>query len=934
MFDRLDPRDLLQQIADAQSTTFVVKDLEHRFALVSEGFAASLGLTSAQMLGRDDLEVGISSRLVLGNDATEFPGFWAIDDQAIASGESQRSTEFGIQYGPGSAHEADTLRTPLRDVDGNVVGLLVQSRDMTDVTDLKAHLQENTANLERHVSHLSALDGVLAALLRQRGNIPLLGKVAEAIVSHSPADHAFVWMLHETGEYLEVVAAVGPRSALLMGRHRAMGEGFAGYAWERAETLYLSNTDLDPATRADWQSGTEICTVPLFDEQGFRGLLMACNASGGGRLEREIALLEHLANLSAVAIANARLAETTADELARTKAVSSLGRMLASVASPADDLDAVCRTLLDALDISRASIYLVDECGLLAPSTIWTSTPDGPVLGDRVPSELVPETIMQWCHDNKRAAETFRDFDDERESSRVHRNRRKLDVGASYCMPIMRGDISLGSLVVGRSRQRRNFNRSEILVIESIVGQLCLALERHELSSALHHEAYHDSLTRLPNRRSFEMEIETTLGDPERRGERGAVLFLDLDGFKLVNDTLGHAVGDSLLRQVGERLARRLDSGDVLARMGGDEFAIIARGLGDAAEAGAIARRLADALAARFDIDGVRLSVDASIGICHYPADGTSADELLRCADIAMYEAKRAGKGRIVAFESELGIASSRRAELELELRDAIGAGQFGLVYQPQVRCSDGRVAGVEALLRWTHPVRGSVSPAEFVPIAEEAGLIDRIGAWVLEEAVRELASWRTAPLDTLRMSVNIGTSQFLLDGFPEQVLATLARHDMDAGRLELEVTEGVLVRDVDTVVRHLKTLRAAGVRIAIDDFGTGYSSLSYLQELPLDVLKIDRAFVSVLQDGRTEQSLARTIQLLASGLGLESVAEGVETPEQLAAIVALGCDLVQGYHFSRPVEPAVLAAVVTSLHDTHDAQQASAPTLSVQRAG
>ena len=183
-------------------------------------------------------------------------------------------------------------------------------------------------------------------------------------------------------------------------------------------------------------------------------------------------------------------------------------------------------------------------------------------------------------------------------------------------------------------------------------------------------------------------------------------------------------------------------------------------------------------------------------------------------------------------------------------------------------------------------------------------------------------------------MSVNIGTSQFLLDGFPEQVLATLARHDMDAGRLELEVTEGVLVRDVDTVVRHLKTLRAAGVRIAIDDFGTGYSSLSYLQELPLDVLKIDRAFVSVLQDGRTEQSLARTIQLLASGLGLESVAEGVETPEQLAAIVALGCDLVQGYHFSRPVEPAVLAAVVTSLHDTHDAQQASAPTLSVQRAG
>ena len=395
------------------------------------------------------------------------------------------------------------------------------------------------------------------------------------------------------------------------------------------------------------------------------------------------------------------------------------------------------------------------------------------------------------------------------------------------------------------------------------------------------------------------------------------MLFLDLDGFKLINDTLGHPVGDALLRHVSDRLGGRVGKRDVLARMGGDEFAVIVRGLKAGESAVGVGQRLGDALASEFDVDGARLKIGTSIGVSHYPDDAATADELLRQADLAMYKAKGQGKGRVLGFDRALGTDAFRRAELELELRDAIERREFALAFQPQVACRDGRVIGVEALVRWHHPTRGPISPGEFIPIAEEAGLINAIGAWVLEEAIRELAGWRGTPLATLRMSVNIAAPQFLLENFPEQVLAALARHAVRPDQLELEVTESVVMRELDAVVARLERLRASGIRVAIDDFGTGYSSLSYLQDLPLDVLKIDRAFVVRMQDETRGRSLVDTIQLLATALGLETVAEGVETDGQRDAIAALGCDLIQGYHYSRPVPAAELADVVAAIHGT-----------------
>ena len=363
--------------------------------------------------------------------------------------------------------------------------------------------------------------------------------------------------------------------------------------------------------------------------------------------------------------------------------------------------------------------------------------------------------------------------------------------------------------------------------------------------------------------------------------------------------------------------------------MGGDEFALIVRDAepradGAEGEALAIARRLIHALLDPFDVHGSRLRIGTSIGVSHFPDDGHGMDELLRNADVAMYRAKAEGKGCVVAYERAHADESRRRAEVELELTDALGRDEFRLFYQPQVSCRDGRVSALEALIRWEHPTRGLLAPDAFVPIAEQAGLIDAIGDWVIEEAARQWRAWRDEEVADVRIAVNVAASQFRQPRFADGVLARLRRHGVPPERLELEVTESVFMQDVELVAAELERLRAVGVRIAVDDFGTGYSSLRYLQELPLDALKIDRAFVAPLGERTDRVSLAGTVQLLAAGLGLESVAEGVESAAQLAAVSELGCDLVQGYHFSPPVPAANVPACIRTIDERADNPRAA----------
>jgi diguanylate cyclase (GGDEF)-like protein len=408
-----------------------------------------------------------------------------------------------------------------------------------------------------------------------------------------------------------------------------------------------------------------------------------------------------------------------------------------------------------------------------------------------------------------------------------------------------------------------------------------------------------DPLTGLANRTLVEELTARLL----QQGGAVSLLLIDLDDFKDVNDSRGHGAGDELLRVISERLRTCVRPGDVVARMGGDEFAVVIAGGVDIARA--VGERVLVSLALPVPLDAGAVTVHGSVGVAVADDVGeASADDLLRNADLAMYLAKAQGKNRLVVYAEGMAEAARRRAELAQDLEDAAATGQLEVHYQPTVRLSDGRTTGFEALVRWNHPERGLIPPGEFIPLAEETGAIAGIGRWVLREALRQGAEWSTATGTPLRMAVNLSPRQFQDGDVTAEVVAALHESGFPAGQLTLEVTEGVLVRDLDSVVAELQELRDLGVRIAIDDFGTGFAGLSYLRHLPADILKIDRSFVMDLPTGRSATTLITSILELARTLGLDVVAEGVETEGQRRALADLQCASAQGYLFARP-EPA-----------------------------
>jgi diguanylate cyclase (GGDEF)-like protein len=440
--------------------------------------------------------------------------------------------------------------------------------------------------------------------------------------------------------------------------------------------------------------------------------------------------------------------------------------------------------------------------------------------------------------------------------------------------------------------------------------------ERTRADEKIAHLAHYDALTDLPNRVLFRERLEQTL-KAVRPGEQLAVLYIDIDEFKSVNDALGHPVGDELLKGVAERLRGCLKRTDVAARLGGDEFAVIQSAIKNQSETTQLVDGIYAAIRAPFECSGHLITTDASIGIALAPGDGLDLDQLLRNADLALYGAKGDGRRTYRFFEAGMDARAKARRILELELRQAIADDSLEVYYQPVVNLEDGKVSSCEALLRWRHPDRGMISPAEFIPIAEETGLINQLGDWVLNAACAEAANW---PQD-VRVAVNVSPVQFKSQTLPLNVAAALAASGLAASRLELEITEAVLIRDDEAALESLHQLRALGVRIALDDFGTGYSSLSYLQRFPFDKIKIDRSFIKDMAGGGASSSIVQAVVNIAAASDMTTTAEGVETEQQRNLLYILGCTEIQGYLFS----PAIAAVEVRRLLLSHRGRAVSA---------
>ncbi|WP_269531690.1 EAL domain-containing protein [Chitinimonas sp. BJYL2] len=578
-----------------------------------------------------------------------------------------------------------------------------------------------------------------------------------------------------------------------------------------------------------------------------------------------------------------------------------------------DILDQITHNVEMLAPDALCSILLLDGDTLhtgSAPSVpaSFTSAVDGSIIGPRCGSCGTAAYLNQEVNATDIATDPR--WADYAELAREH------GLAACWSSPIRARDGRVVGTFALYYRTARGPDAFQRRIVEACTHLAGIAIEHREAEDRVHALAFYDALTGLPNRSLLADRVELSLAQAQRNGWPLALMFVDLDRFKTINDSLGHAVGDRLLQTVAKRFETVLRDSDTVCRLGGDEFLMLLPECG-AEGAAAVASKVIAAVAERIDMDGLTLNGSASIGIALFPEDGQDYDTLLKHADTAMYRAKELGRNAFCFYSHDMNDDAAARLEMEAALRQAMLNRELRLFYQPQVGIATQHLHGLEALIRWQHPNWGMVSPARFIPIAEESGLIDEIGIWVLNEACRQLAQWDAEGLAIPRISVNLSPRQFRHDDVPALVAECLKRHGLPASRLTLEITESLMMMRDDKTLNALSQLDEMGVALAVDDFGTGYSSLGYLKRFPVSELKLDQSFVRDLGEDEGDRALASAVVRIGQSMRMTVVAEGVETLEQLNFLDGEGCDVAQGYYFARPMPAADLAEWVADFQTT-----------------
>jgi len=640
--------------------------------------------------------------------------------------------------------------------------------------------------------------------------------------------------------------------------------------------------------------------IPFFDNEKVVGALLV-ESQEMHLTNDDLSLMIKVGIQVNLAIENLRLQERTKYDLVRAEALYDVSQTLTETRTVEDIINSVTDTILNVLSARWVISYKVGADLHDIEVAVTSSHKDRPL--NPLTAQEFPKSLTFWSMKHGQTVLLGAKDNDTRENSVSKSLRNENQVGSIIAIPILYNNRVLGVITVLNHVNDPDFTQDDVNLMTAFVNQVAVAIDQRELMSKIEHQAFHDALTELPNRTLFHDRLTTSIAFSKRDESKVGLLFFDLDGFKTINDTLGHHIGDSLLVGIAERFSKRMRESDTLARMGGDEFAIILNSIEDRQNALNVASDFLKLLEEPFSIQDHVVNVSASIGVSLYPDDGKDVATLLKYSDIAMYLAKDSGKNDVQSFSPELAEQVHERMTLEAELRSAIDNEEFVLHYQPQVDIFEGERIGLEALVRWNHPTKGLIAPPKFIPVTEETLLVVPLGKWILREACRQNAAWQAEGLPPILMAVNVSMQQFSQPDFVDIVKEALEDSGLEPKYLELEVTEGVVMQNVDYVAQQLTELRKLGVKIALDDFGTGFSSLQYLQKLPFDKLKIDRSFIMDLEESTRQQSLVEAIITFAKSFNLEVIAEGVETIGQLKILQDLGCRQAQGYYYDKPLE-------------------------------